>query len=307
MRKIKLKKTFWFWTGVFLLGCLVLAGCSSLPRPKLDPESREFYELARLIMSREEDKIFRLLPDAESRKEFIQEFWEKRDPFPETPENEFKQEFMSRVIYADQRFREGGKGRDTDRGRIYIYLGPPDKFDEVFTHYDSSVRGSIITWIYYNYGVGIEFVDERGTGQYKIRDISGNLFEAMDLIKLGGRFGPDNVFKDRIVRFELEYLENEKQIKIILPVKSLNFSEDEEGNYFVDLQFVFYVYGRDGKKLGKYVEDRIFKVSLREFTELKEAPFYFDLELPGGQGIVDVTISGRGEKGGRIRRLFEIK
>ncbi|MBC7364250.1 MAG: GWxTD domain-containing protein [Candidatus Aminicenantes bacterium] len=307
MKVIKIERVSWLGRVFLLIGSFLLADCSRIPMPQLDPESRQFYELAKLIISKEEDKIFRLLPDAESRKEFIREFWEKRDPFPETPENEFQQEFLARVFFADQRFKEGGKGRDTDRGRIYIFLGPPDKIDEVFTHYDPSVRGSIITWIYYDYGLGIEFVDERGTGQYKIRQISGDIFEAMDILKLGGRFGPDSVFKDRVVKFELKYLDKEKKIKISLPVKSLNFSEDEEGNNFVDLQFVFYVYTLNGQKIGKYVENRIYKVSLRELLELKEISFYFDLELPGGKGIVDVTISGRGEKGGRIRRLFEIK
>lgn len=290
-----------------LVSGVILAGCSLSPRMKLDPESQEFYDIAQMIMSREEAKIFRLLPDAESRKEFIKEFWEKRDPFPETPRNEFKDEFMARIIYADQRFKEGGKGRNTDRGRIYIFMGPPDKFEEIFTHEDTSVRGSVIYWYYYNYGLIIEFVDEKGTGQYRIRRYEGDFFEAMDILKLGGSFGPDNIFKQRVVKFQLDYNREEKKVTIVLPAKALNFSEDEEGTFYVDLDFMFYIYDRTGKRIGKFNENRLFKVTIREYPDLKEVPLYFDLEVPGGRGYIDVTISGRGEKTGRIRRLFEIK
>ena len=299
-----------FWAAALtaiVAGSLFLVACGGLPKTRLDPESQEFYDVAQMIMSREEAKIFKLLPDAESRKEFIKEFWEKRDPFPDTPRNEFKDEFMARIIYADQRFKEGGKGRNTDRGRIYIFMGPPDKFEEIFTHEDTSVRGSVIYWYYYNYNLGIEFVDEKGTGQYRIRRYGGDFFEAMDILKLGGSFGPDNIFKKRVVKFQLDYDKEEKKITIVLPAKDLNFSEDEEGAFYVDLDFVFYIYDRAGKRLGKYTENRVFKVTIQEYPDLKEVPFYFDYELPEGRGYIDVTISGGGEKSGRIRRLFEIK
>lgn len=283
-----------------------MAGCSSLPKLDLDPESKEFYEVAKIIMSREEEKIFRLLPDAESRKEFIKEFWEKRDPFPETPENEFKNEFDSRLIYADQRFREGGKGWNTDRGRVYIFLGPPDRVEEVFNREDTSARGNAIYWIYYDYGLGIEFVDERGIGQYRMTGYDGDFFGAMDILKLGGRFGPDSIFKERVVKFQLDYDHQEKKMTVVLPAKALNFGEDEEGDFYVDLEFTFYLYDRKGKRLGKYTENRRFEVSIQEYHDLQEIPFYFNYSLPEGKGYVDVTISGRGDKSGRIRHLFEI-
>ncbi len=291
---------------IVFLALLILASCATVQISKLDPESREFYELAQLVMTREEAKIFNLLPDAESRREFIKDFWEKRDPFPETPQNEFKDELLARVLYADKRFKEGGKGRNTDRGRIYIFMGPPDKFEEIFTHGDPSIRGSIIYWYYYKYGLVLEFADERGTGEYRLRRYEGDFFESMDILKLGGSFGPGDVFKDRVIKFQLDYDHKQKKIKIVLPAKSLNFSEDEEGKLYVDLEFTFFVYDRKGRKIDKFTVPGLFKVSIKEYTELKEVPFEFDYELPDGKGIIDVIISGRGEKGGRIRRLFEI-
>jgi len=67
---------------LFLFSASIFISCAKSPPVKLDPESQEFYELASLIMSNEENKMFRLLPDEESRREFIREFWEKRDPLP---------------------------------------------------------------------------------------------------------------------------------------------------------------------------------------------------------------------------------
>ena len=103
------------------LGC-----CGTRERVTLDPESKNFYDYTRLIMTKQEKEIFLLLPDKESRMEFIQDFWDKRDPDPQTEENEFQEEFYQRIEYVNKRFREGIPGWKTDRGRIYIYLGPPD-------------------------------------------------------------------------------------------------------------------------------------------------------------------------------------
>jgi GWxTD domain-containing protein len=73
-----------------------------------------------------EEKLLKSLKTDEERKRFIQVFWRRRDPNPETPENEFKQEFEKRVEYANLHFLERGlKGWETARGQIYIILGPP--------------------------------------------------------------------------------------------------------------------------------------------------------------------------------------
>jgi GWxTD domain-containing protein len=124
---------------------LGLVSCSgSEQKITLDPESRDFYTYAQLIMTKVEKNIFNHLPDKEARKEFMADFWVKRDPDPDTKENEFKDEFYRRIEYANKRFREGTPGWKTDRGRIYIYLGPPDKFEETFTHSGIDSRGEIV-------------------------------------------------------------------------------------------------------------------------------------------------------------------
>ena len=148
-----------------LLGVVILLySCSRFSRPELDPDSEAFYSTARLIMSKEESRIFTHLPDRQAREEFIQEFWEKRDPDPDTEENEFRQEFDRRVEYADQRFLEGIPGWKTDRGRIYRYFGEPDEIDRYPVLNRADVKG-IQIWYYYHYEFALRFVDRRDRGR----------------------------------------------------------------------------------------------------------------------------------------------
>jgi GWxTD domain-containing protein len=290
-------------------GLALLPACGGGPRVALDPESKAFYQTARLIMTREESKIFNLLPDPASRKEFIDDFWAKRDPDPDNDVNEFKTEFQSRVDYAAKRFKgEGRPGWDTDRGRIYIFMGPPDRFQEDFTHGDPTVRGSIIWWIYYNYRLGIEFVDAKGTGEYKIRDYTGDFFEAMDVLKLGAYLGKSDAFLTKVVKFDLTYDRPSGEVEVALPDKSINFKENDEGNFFVDLRFKFYIYS--GAELAKTVheEERTFVAPNREIETMKDVPFRFALPLRPGLNYIDVIIQGKtASASGRIRKLFEVK
>jgi len=290
-----------------LAAVLWSAACSGGPALRLDPESASFYETARLIMSKEEEKIFKLLPDAAARREFISDFWDRRDPDPETEANEFRNEFLARVKYAAQRFNEGGRGWNTDRGRVYIYMGPPDKFEEIFNHGDPEIRGPILLWIYYNYQLGIEFADEKGTGEYKIRRVDGDFFGAMDLLKLGGWVGPSDVFKKRVVDFEASYDPEKREIVVSLPARDLIFRENEEGGFFVELEFKIIVYGRDGARLGAVDEARTFLTTVRELDGLKDVPFRFSYALPAGRNFIDVLITAGRGRTGRVRRVFEVK
>src|ERR1700684_3488672 len=81
------------------------------------------------IISDEERSAFLQLQTNEEREQFIEGFWQRRDPTPDTVENEFKEEHYRRIAYANERFASGVPGWSTDRGRIYIIWGPPDEID----------------------------------------------------------------------------------------------------------------------------------------------------------------------------------
>jgi GWxTD domain-containing protein len=135
------------------------------------------------IITDEERRAFLALETNEEREQFIESFWERRNPEPESPENAFKEEHYRRLAYADEHFASGIPGRKTDRGRIYIIWGPPDEIESHPTGgtYDRPLEqggGSTTTypfelWRYRHLeGVGenieIEFVDPTGTGEYHI-------------------------------------------------------------------------------------------------------------------------------------------
>ena len=128
-------------------------------------------------------KAFKKLQTDEERERFIEEFWRRRDPDPDTDENEFKEEYYERVAYANEHFASGIPGWKTDRGRIWIMYGKPDERE---THpmggaYDRPSEeggGSTSTYPFENWfyrylagvgsGVEIEFVDPTGSGEYRI-------------------------------------------------------------------------------------------------------------------------------------------
>ena len=135
------------------------------------------------IITDEERKAFKKLATDDERERFIEEFWRRRDPDPDTDENEFKEEYYERIAYANEHFASGIPGWKSDRGRIWIMYGKPDERE---THpmggsYDRpSYEGGgntttypFETWFYrYLPGVGsgveIEFVDPTGSGEYRI-------------------------------------------------------------------------------------------------------------------------------------------
>jgi GWxTD domain-containing protein len=164
-------------------------------KPKKDPNERKKKEELKsvykkwldedvnYIITDDERKAFRALKTDEERDQFIEQFWLRRDPDPDTPENEYKEQYYERIQYANEHFASGIPGWRTDRGRIYVMYG---KADEIESHpaggmYDrpsyegggsTSTYPFEIWWYRYIEGIGsdieIEFVDPSGSGEYHI-------------------------------------------------------------------------------------------------------------------------------------------
>lgn len=115
------------------------------------------------IINTAERNAFLALRSDPERTRFIEQFWERRDPTPGTPKNEFQEEHYRRIGFTMDRFGTANKsGWRTDRGRVYITHGAPDEIDQ---------KGAAITWTYRLIeGVGrnviIEFRDTQGNGEY---------------------------------------------------------------------------------------------------------------------------------------------
>jgi GWxTD domain-containing protein len=86
-------------------------------------------EDVRWIITDEERSAFKQLSNDEERDQFIEAFWQRRDPTPDTIENEFKEEHYRRIAYANEHFAAGIPGWKSDRGRMYIMYGPADEID----------------------------------------------------------------------------------------------------------------------------------------------------------------------------------
>lgn len=106
----------------------------------------------RYIARKEEVKTFRKLRKDSDRTLFIDRFWARRDPTPESLSNEYRQIFWERVSGANELFLDSAKpGWKTDRGKIYILYGPPTKIEEdlhVLTEGLAAAGQGLIRWIY---------------------------------------------------------------------------------------------------------------------------------------------------------------
>jgi GWxTD domain-containing protein len=134
------------------------------------------------IITDEERKAFKALQTDEEREQFIEQFWLRRDPSPDTEENEFREEHYRRLAYANQNFASGIPGWKTDRGMIYIKYGPPDEREQNAggTYNRPFQEGGGTTSVFpfekwrYRYieglppNVEIEFVDPTLTGEFRM-------------------------------------------------------------------------------------------------------------------------------------------
>ena len=135
------------------------------------------------IITPEEKNAFLHLSTNEEREQFIEQFWQRRNPDPDSPENTFKEEHYRRIAYANEHYASGIPGWKSDRGRIYIMWGPPDEIDShptggTYERPSSEGGGETSTypfedWRYrYLEGMGenveLEFVDPTSTGEYHL-------------------------------------------------------------------------------------------------------------------------------------------
>jgi GWxTD domain-containing protein len=133
------------------------------------------------IITDQERKAFLSLSNDEERDAFIEAFWQRRNPNPDSPENEYREEHYRRIAYANEHFAAGKPGWKTDRGRIYIMWGKPDSIDShpsggMYERSADEGGGQTSTfpfevWHYrYLEGIGenvnIEFVDSCQCGDY---------------------------------------------------------------------------------------------------------------------------------------------
>jgi len=239
---------------VLLAGLSFSAGCRlyNLER-RLNPVNADILSKVRYIITREERKTFLELPDS-GKPQFIEEFWKRRDPDPDTEENEFKIEYFNRIERATQLFMgEGMPGWLTDRGRIYVLFGPPmDRITQPVSG-DAYSRCQEV-WYYGNFPV--VFIDQTCTGTYKLvtYELSGlrdiNLMYMHELSTAQAE--AQKTFKEEKVLFNFE-----ASLKI-----RLREPERIEGVVVLEILYERIWYKSEGKRLW---------TTLQAVLELKDA------------------------------------
>jgi GWxTD domain-containing protein len=153
------------------------------PKDLATPYKKWLNEDVAYIITDEERKAFKQTNNDEEREQFITQFWLRRDPTPDTAENEFKAEHYRRIAYANEHYASTIPGWKTDRGRIYITFGPPDEIEDhssggFYERPPAEGGGTTSTfpfqqWRYRHIdGIGnnvvIEFVDPTYTKEYRM-------------------------------------------------------------------------------------------------------------------------------------------
>jgi GWxTD domain-containing protein len=314
-----------YFIPLLLLLAFWAVACSIFGNVNIDPFYESFYEKARLIMTDEEIKIYNALDDKESREEFIREFWKIRGPDSDTGENEAKIEFEKRVKFASIRFSwravrsrpltltptKSDRGWDTDIGRIYIILGPPDRVffsdgrillrddfegDFGWRYMHGSEREA---WIYDRYQLAISF---RGTSFASTASSVSSIprdpdsvdpeseisslpsvatgymgvelrlaLESAKLNYISPEFQED---LKRGLRFKANY--GNRKIMIWIPAVRINFKE-ENGKLFAKFRIKINVY-KDNKKIESFMQEK----SLEETEDdvVKKRDLQLDIAYP---------------------------
>jgi GWxTD domain-containing protein len=145
----------------------------------------EVLDLLRYIAT--EDELATLQEgSAQERRQRWDAFWAARDPVPATPENEFRETIFDRIRFATQQFAEAGRpGWRTDRGEVYIVLGPPTRFVERQQDRRPGAAGAPDTeeWVYERLpeggGLRLIFLDRNGLGMYELDPASETAFRSV--------------------------------------------------------------------------------------------------------------------------------
>jgi len=173
-RKIGLLSKSWAkcLTALVLTLVLFVPFAPAQKKQKLAKNYKEWLdqEVVYIITPDERQRFLKLTSD-EARDKFIDEFWAVRNPDPGSEINTYKEEYYQRVAFANARFGVGSgtDGWRTDRGHVYIVLGPPQS---KMTYRNAANLRPLEYWFYANVNPALPqafyvlFYDRDSTGDY---------------------------------------------------------------------------------------------------------------------------------------------
>lgn len=267
-------------------------------------------EVVLYIITPEEKEVFKNLPNEVERGKFIENFWRIRDPNPATAENEFKAEYYKRIAMANKFLTSSATpGWRTDRGRIYILLGPPNEIHQDFSPSGSFAASSNVTntarevWTYMGlpgkklpYTLDFTFVDRWGTGDYVLMgevpydlssmhfqfDYMENLAEVTktpyeNLKELQGIITTQVTYDLIPLKYSLFYwkgAERETYMPLVIKIPYANLPNKEiEGKHYFSLTLLINISNKLGQIIHQRSKDINFNYTQAELDALSEKDF----------------------------------
>lgn len=283
----------------FLLVLLIgLSACSHLQRmeKQLPPGDREFIREVRYIITTEERKQYVNIPATE-RAEFRRDFWRRRDPSPDTDRNEYKEIYYARVAEANRLFRsEGNEGWLTDRGRVFVLLGPPDH-RQVYPMGYSFYEPPVEVWRYGFFP--IIFVDRYHQGKYEMAAANAYYLNAVARAQIRLNQPQEALEKDGKLSIDINTRAedaNAVRVNLTIPFGMLLFTRDGD-EYKAVLEVQAELTGADENRVWEMKRSYPFSITEKQLDKLRGG---FSIEFvaeagAAGEYILMVRVSNKGD------------
>lgn len=284
---------------VFLLAMLIgLSACSHLQRmeKQLPPDDREFIREVRYIITTEERKRYVNIP-ADERAEFRRDFWRRRDPTPETDRNEYKETYFARVQEANRLFRsEGNEGWLTDRGRVFVLLGPPDH-RQVYPMGYSFYEPPVEVWRYGFFP--IIFVDRFHQGKYEMAAANAYYLNSVAQAQMVLNKPQEALEKDGRLNFEIDTKAESAgtiRVNLKIPFSMLLFTRDGE-KYKAVLEVQASLAAADESEVWSMKRSYPYSITEKQLDEAsRNYPIDFIAEAgAAGEYVLTVRVSNKGD------------
>jgi GWxTD domain-containing protein len=266
-----------------------------------------FFNETRLIMTKDEVEIYKHLADKAAREDFIEDFWEKRDPTPGTEANENRMEYERRIEYVERFFKEKiGKGRgwDSDRGKVYLLLGEPDERNTqhgtIIDRFGQPKRVLQEVWIYNYHRLHLVFSDADGFGVYRLRNWSPALLSAFERAKF-----IVNPTDEVGQTFKFKTFFEDDEVKVRIPITTVSFKEKDnivQARFKITL-FIYYQF----KKVNQVEKTEDFSGTKEELLNRRDLQLTIPITLSDkGKYLVDVIVEEVGS-GAKYRDTIKVK
>jgi GWxTD domain-containing protein len=216
---------------ITLFTATLFSACASWSRPSAHPD-QAINHVEWLLMTTREQSLFKVLKTRDEREGFIETFWQARNPHPGSADNPLHEEILERIDFCNQWFREAPKTRpgwDTDRGRIYIVLGPPDSRERQDAPYGAGngfmQNRSYERWVYGQHDLTLYFAGSQTFGGFRLDMPPLRLHRVLESVKTAMLTGM--VSDQSPLTFVIHRVSG--NIELTIQTSQLYYEEDPQG------------------------------------------------------------------------------